>query len=90
MNAPTDINRETVLNRVLRENALAALMVVLTIIGLVNGVIIGLGIATMNQNTQAYEKLVRTYEINSVYLAGLQAQLRTMGIEPPPQPKESD
>ena len=86
MNKPVEISQESTVNRVLRENALAALMVVLTVIGLANGLLIGLGIAVGLMQADKMEKLEGMYYEHSIYTKNLHADLEARGFEPPPLP----
>lgn len=83
----TDISRESALQRVLRDHALAALMLVLTLVALINGFIIGLGMATMNNQTREIQTLRTTVEVNNIYVGNLHAWIEARGLEgTPPMP----
>lgn len=83
MNEVSDLNRESVIQRVIRDNALAALMVVLALVSLLNGLIIGVCIAVMVDNGQKIEQLNRSYEVNAAWQARLLGVIQAAGIEPP-------
>lgn len=90
MSEVSDISKESVIQRVIRDNALAALMVVLAFVSMVNGIIIGVSIAVMINNTSRVEALQRQFEINAAWQGRLIGYVQAAGIEVPPQPIEED
>lgn len=87
-NNVVEISQESILQRVIREHALAALMVVLVMVTMINGIIIGAGIAVMSNNTGNVEILQRQFEANSAWQARLVGAVEARGIKVPPHPNE--
>ena len=88
-NNVSDISSEGTLQRVMRDHALAALMVVLTLVTMINGVIIGVAIAVMANNGEKMDQVRRTAEANQAWQARLVGAVEARGIEVPPLPKEN-
>lgn len=84
----SDISRESAWSRALRTDSLAGMMLIVVLISLINGMIIGLGIATLNNSTQAMKNLQTAYEVNSIYMGNLDAWLRSQDLDPPPLPPQ--
>lgn len=87
MNRVSEISRENIIQRVIRDNALAALMLVLALVTMINGIIIGTGIAVIINQGDRYDQLSEHYYINSIYLRNLHADLQAQNFEPPPLPE---
>lgn len=86
MNEVSDLNRESIIQRVIRDNALAALMVTFALVTLLNGLIIGVCIAVMVNNASAIERLQRQYEINAAWQGQVMRTVSAAGITIPPPP----
>lgn len=86
-NNVAEISRDGVLQRVLRDNSLAALMLVLVMVTMINGIIIGMGIAALDNQGEKYDALRVQYEINGTWTSRLIGILEREGIEIP-QPEE--
>lgn len=82
----SDLNRESWLQRLLRENALVGLMLVIVLVAMINGYVIGLGMATMNTQTREIQTLRTTVEVNNIYVGNLHAWIQAQGLEDPPAP----
>ena len=83
MTQVSDINRETELRRVVRDNAPAALMVVLALVSLANGLIMGVTIAVTLQNSETNAALQRQVEIDQVWKSRLIGVLERHNINVP-------
>ena len=79
----SDINRETELKRVVRDNAPAALIVLVALISLVNGLIMGIGIFAMLANSESNAELQRQVEIDQVWKSRLIGVLERHDINVP-------
>lgn len=88
MGNASDINKESVIQRIIRDNALAALMVVLALVSLINGLIIGVGIAVMINHAAKVDQLQRQAEINAAWQANVMNAVRAANIQVPNQPIE--
>lgn len=90
MTTVSEISNESVLQRVIRDHALAALMVALVFVSMVNGMVIGAGVTVMLNNSARVETLQRAYEVNSAWQGRLIGYVQAAGIEVPPQPTQGD
>lgn len=82
-NEVSDISKESIIQRVIRDNALAALMLVMAFVTMVNGIIIGVCIAVIINQGERYDALRVQYEINNVWQSRLIGVLEQQGIEVP-------
>lgn len=87
MSNVSDINSESRYQRVIRDHALAALMLVLSMVTMINGLIIGVGIAIIISQGERYDQLSEHYYISSIYQRNLHADLQAQGFKPPPLPE---
>lgn len=83
-NNVSEISNENWLQRAFRDNALAGMMLVLYLVSTVNGVVIGIGIAAIMNQAERYDALRAQYEVNTIYVRALHADLKAKGFEPPP------
>ena len=94
MSEVSELNRESLLNRVLRDNALASLMVILTVMGFLNGLVIGLGVGRFESAAEGmkedFSTLKSQYEIDQIFKQRLIVTLEAHNIPVPEVPKQEE
>lgn len=82
-NEVSDISKESIIQRVIRDNALAALMLVMAFVTMVNGIIIGVCIAVIINQGEKYDALRDQVAIDSTWKSRLIGILERDKIEVP-------
>lgn len=88
----SDISRESTLNRLLRENAMVAMLLVFTVMiyfaAFITGRVVGDNAAAFREQAESYDRLKQHYDVTSIYVRQLHADLKAQGYELPTPPEE--
>lgn len=88
----TDINRETLLNRVMRDNGIATMMFIQNIMMFIMGVLVALFTVTLLDYSASNKRLMEHMDGIVYYMANVNAELKARGIDIPlpEEQKEKD
>lgn len=77
----SEISKESRLERAMRGDSMAGMMLIIVFVAMVNGMIIGAGIITMVYHGEKYDAMRTAYEVNNIYQNQVEAELIKLGID---------
>lgn len=84
----SEISKDSVFQRALRENALTGMMLIVSMMLFANGIIIGIATTQIIEMGKKYEQMQTAWETSSTWHSMVSAKLNERGIEVPEEDEE--
>lgn len=82
----SEISKESRLERAMRGDSIAGMMLIIVFVAMANGMLIGAGIIAIMFHADKVEDLRYDYDVNNIYINKLHSDLEAKGFKPPPLP----